>query len=95
LIIGALEFGARRGELLGLQWADVDRERSVGIRAENAKDGEHRILPISHRPAGVFETAEDRPGGKEYGGSRWLEAGWPLHKVRDMLGHATIDQTDT
>jgi hypothetical protein len=28
-------------------------------------------------------------------GSRWLEAGWPLHKVRDMLGHATIDQTDT
>jgi integrase len=28
-------------------------------------------------------------------GSRWLEAGWPLHKVRDMLGHAKIDQTDT
>ncbi|OFV90042.1 MAG: hypothetical protein A3H95_16785 [Acidobacteria bacterium RIFCSPLOWO2_02_FULL_64_15] len=28
-------------------------------------------------------------------GSRWLERGWPLHQIRDMLGHASIDQTDT
>jgi integrase len=28
-------------------------------------------------------------------GSRWLEAGWPLHHVRAMLGHANISQTDT
>jgi integrase len=27
--------------------------------------------------------------------SRRLEAGSPLHTVRDMAGHATIDQTDT
>jgi integrase len=29
------------------------------------------------------------------GASRLLEAGWPLHQVRDMLGHSTIQQTDT
>jgi integrase len=157
LIIAALELGARRGELLSLQWADVDRERRlVRIRAENAKDGEDRTLPISDRLAGVLEMAKTDPAGKEYpstayvfgevglktantkrawetavlkayghkpewtkgtlsaasrahlkainlhfhdlrheAGSRWQEAGWSLLAVRDMLGHATIDQTDT
>ena len=28
-------------------------------------------------------------------GSRWLEAGWPLSHVRDMLGHASIATTST
>ncbi len=29
------------------------------------------------------------------GGSRLLEAGWPLHEVQQMLGHANIEQTST
>ncbi len=28
-------------------------------------------------------------------GSRLLEAGWPIHHVKEMLGHAKISQTDT
>jgi integrase-like protein len=28
-------------------------------------------------------------------GSRWLEAGWPIHYLKEMLGHANISQTDT
>ena len=28
-------------------------------------------------------------------GSRWLEAGWPLSHVRDMLGHTDIKTTST
>jgi integrase len=28
-------------------------------------------------------------------GSRWLEAGMPLHHIKEMLGHANISQTDT
>jgi integrase len=28
-------------------------------------------------------------------GSRCLEAGWPIHHVNEMLGHAKISQTDT
>jgi integrase len=29
------------------------------------------------------------------GGSRLLEAGWPLHHVQHMLGHANLSQTST
>jgi integrase len=28
-------------------------------------------------------------------GSRFVEAGWPLHHVKDMLGHANLEQTST
>ena len=28
-------------------------------------------------------------------GSRWLEAGMPLHHVKELLGHANIATTDT
>jgi integrase len=28
-------------------------------------------------------------------GSRWLEAGWPLHHIQEMLGHANLSQTST
>ena len=28
-------------------------------------------------------------------GSRWHEAGWPLHHVQAMLGHASLEQTST
>ena len=28
-------------------------------------------------------------------GSRLLEAGWPLHHVQEMLGHANVSQTST
>jgi integrase len=28
-------------------------------------------------------------------GSRFLEGGWPIHHVREMLGHADIKTTDT
>jgi integrase len=29
------------------------------------------------------------------GASRLLEAGWPLHHVQEMLGHASLEQTST
>jgi hypothetical protein len=28
-------------------------------------------------------------------GCRWLEAGWPLHHVQEMLGHTNLSQTST
>ena len=159
LIIGAIETCCRRGELLALQWADVNLPRRLlRVRAETAKDGETREIPISARLAAVLEMLKTDPLGKEYaadqyvfgelgarvktvkrawntavlkahghtpiwskkgaklapasravlqainlhfhdlrheGGSRLLEAGWPLHHVQEMLGHASIGQTST
>jgi hypothetical protein len=28
-------------------------------------------------------------------GCRWLERGWPIHHVQEMLGHANLSQTNT
>lgn len=28
-------------------------------------------------------------------GCRWLELGWPLHHVQEMLGHANLSQAST
>lgn len=28
-------------------------------------------------------------------GSRWIEAGWPIHHAQQMLGHADLKQTST
>jgi integrase len=159
LIIAALETGCRQGELLGLQWADVDLERGeLRVRAENAKDAEERILPLSSRLKAILSMNQNDPAGEPFGGecyvfgdavgrhvgairtawencvlrahdvkpqrgeggrlpadvralyhgfdlhfhdlrheagSRLLEAGWPLHHVKDMLGHADISTTDT
>jgi integrase len=67
LIVAALETGARRGELLGLQWGDVSLERrELLIRAENAKDAEIRRLPLSSRILAVLEIAQTDPAGQVY-----------------------------
>jgi integrase len=159
LIIGALETACRRGELLKLQWKDVNLDRrEIVIRAENAKDNETRHLPISSRLHAVLEMGKTDPMGKDFepdayvfgeatggrlktvkrawatallkanghkptweqGGrlsadcraqlraidlhfhdlrheaaSRLLEGRWPLHHVQQMLGHASIDTTNT
>jgi integrase len=158
LIIGALETGARRGELLALRWADVNMQRrEITLRAETTKTKTGRVVPISARLAAVLEMAKTDPAGHEYkpdahvfgelglpvktnkrawqtavvkatghipewgsnnalmptslaafraadlhfhdlrheAGSRLLEAGWPLHHVQHMLGHASAAQTST
>ncbi len=177
LIIAAVETCCRRGELLALQWRDVDiSRREILIRAEEEgarKTGQGRRLPMSARLAAVIEmgrtemvtfvrsaTPSGGPGVDEAallarcyvfgdqmgrkvastkrawntavlkahghvpqwatqgklapvsraaleaidlhfhdlrheGGSRLLEAGWPLHHVQHMLGHASASQTAT
>ncbi len=66
VIVAALETGCRRGELLSLQWRDVDASRrELRVRAENAKDGEDRVIPITSRLAAILEMAKHGPDGRE------------------------------
>ena len=48
----------RRGELLNLQWRDVNLDRKeITVRAETTKTRTGRILPVSSRLAAVLEMA--------------------------------------
>ena len=60
LVLMALTTGARKGELAGLTWADVDLERaeaSVG----RTKNGDPRVLPLV--PAVVEQLEKFKAGG--------------------------------
>jgi integrase len=138
LIIAAFALAARLGELLSLQWRDVDlKHRRIRLLASKTKDGDERVLPISDALAAALEVARDGPDGKPHppvafvfgngagerlgsvktawraacrrakitglrfhdlrheAASRFVEAGWPLHHVQEMLGHANLKQTST
>jgi integrase len=45
LVLMALSTGARRGELMGLRWADIDLARRVA-HLEQTKNGDRRQLPL-------------------------------------------------
>lgn len=46
LVLLAMSTGARRTELLSLQWSDLDLDRGIGILHET-KNGERRAIPIA------------------------------------------------
>jgi integrase len=73
LIIGALETGCRKGELLSLTWRDVNLDRrEMTIRAERTKTKTGRVLPISARLAGILELAKTDPAGKDFEADKFV-----------------------
>ena len=62
-----LETCCRPGEILSLQWRDVDLEtRELTIRAEKTKTRRARRLPISSRLLAVLEMRRLDPSGQPY-----------------------------
>lgn len=59
LVLMALTTGARKGELLGLRWGDVDLDRGVAMVART-KNGDPRVLPLV--PAVVDELQRFKAG---------------------------------
>jgi hypothetical protein len=57
----ALETGMRRGEILNLQWADIDHERRR-IYINRSKNGLARCIPASRRVLEVFDTVPKTHG---------------------------------
>ena len=138
LIIAALALAARLGELLNLQWSEVDlKHRRIRLLAHKTKDGDERMLPVSDAFAAVLELVKTGPDEKpraptafvfgnavgdrigsiktawraacgraditdlrfhdlrHEAASRFVEGGWPLHHVQEMLGHSNLKQTST
>jgi integrase len=62
----AIETGMRRGELLGLQWSNVDLERRVAFLAVT-KNGESRGVPLSNRAVAVLRGLPSSSSGRVFG----------------------------
>jgi hypothetical protein len=62
-------------------------------RQNGAKKGTGKLAPASlERVRTINLHFHDL---RHEAGSRLLEAGWPLHEVQQMLGHASLEQTST
>lgn len=56
-MIAAIDTGLREQELFGLSWADVDVDRRlIRVRAERAKTGRERHVPISDRLLAILQA---------------------------------------
>jgi integrase len=88
LVLLAITTGARRGELLSLQWADVNMKAGRALVRET-KNGEQRTLPLagkslealrvlklngSARSEYVFPNTSGHPGAFEYFDGYWYIA---------------------
>ena len=69
MVLLALNTGMRRGELFSLKWPEVDLESGVvTVRAESAKSGQTRRIPLNTEASTVLTTwrARQSNGGKGF-----------------------------
>jgi len=65
VVVALLDTAARLGEILSLQWREVNLDRrELVIRAEKSKTRTERIVPISTRLLGLLEMRKSDPAGK-------------------------------
>ena len=90
LIIAALSTGCRLGEMLTLQWRDVQidsvgRHRALILRAGKTKTGTLRVVPVGQRLGAVLEMVRTDPAGEPLGPDAYVfgdEAGGSIGSVK-------------
>ena len=90
LIIATLSTGCRIGELLKLQWHDVEadatgRYRRMILRAHKTKTSSTRVIPIGQRLAAVLEMLSTDPAGEPLGPDAFVfgdEVGGGINSVK-------------
>ena len=65
----ALTTGARRGELLGLLWRDVDLNRANAF-VHSSKNGEPRVLPLVPAVVTELKRFQGKPDDLVFGSAR-------------------------
>lgn len=67
IVVIALSTGARKGEILGLRWKDIDLKRGIA-RLETTKNRERRALPLTHHAKVLVQALynEARPEPTDY-----------------------------
>ena len=90
LLIAALSTGCRLGELLSLQWREVQcdagaRARALVLRAGKTKTGTLRVVPVGQRLAAVLEMLRTDPDGEALPPDAYVfgdEVGGPIASVK-------------
>jgi integrase len=86
------ELGHRQGSIKKA-WATAVL-KSHGYMPEWIRKGKSNDL--SHQSRAQLKTIDLHFHDLRHeAGCRWLEAGWPIHHVQEMLGHANLSQTST
>lgn len=86
------ELGRRQGSIKKA-WATAVL-KSHGYMPEWIRTGKRNAL--SHQSRAQLKTIDLHFHDLRHeAGCRWLEAGWPIHHVQEMLGHANLSQTST
>jgi integrase-like protein len=86
LIVGALETGMRKGELLQLRWHDVHWTHALLLPAAITKTDTARDVPMTRRLEAVLEMRKHSPDGCEQPASAFVfgnEVGEPTKDIRD------------
>ena len=94
------DFGADAyvfGDAIGRRVGEVERAWETAVLKAHAHTPtwrrSHSLSPASRAAFDAIDlTFHDL---RHEAGSRLLEAGWPIHHVAHMLGHANISQTST
>jgi len=81
LALFALETAMRRGELLSLQWANVDLERRTAF-LPHTKNGSHRTVPLTRQAAMILASIPASDGPVFEVTVDCLKAAWKRARVR-------------
>ena len=96
ILVAMLDTCCRPGEILSLQWGDVDMSsRELVVRAEKAKTRRARRLPMSTRLHAVRAGLGDLHLAdlRHEAASRLEDAGVPTTYVSKFLGHRNLSTT--
>jgi len=96
LVLMAITTGARRGELLGLRWNDIDFERQTAY-VQTTKNGQPKVLPLTDdvassltrfrkQDASLIFNSEVNPSKAFCFNKQWKKA-LALAKVEDFTFH--------
>lgn len=86
------------GDATGEQIGDVKKAWTTAVLKAHGHtpvwiEGTHRLAPESQTVLKQIDLHFHDL--RHEAGSRFLEAGWPVHEVQAMLGHANLSQTST
>lgn len=86
IIVCALHTGMRKGEILSLEWKDVDFDYGqIHVRAENSKTHQDRYIPIDNKLFSVLDKLKAENGSSQYIFNYYNKSRKEYHPYTDIV----------